>query len=203
MVWDIKTKFSPIVNFYENGRGGPIFELHPSNFVRIHISLCCRNVKIFVKIAELVSGLAKISLIVTSIYWEILELDYTFMGIREKKNKYMVQLGYNSYGNPFSHKNRGLPKTLEKMFTVKTYYSSLWDLISSYKSFVNHCNFGADDGTNDSTNDYFISLLISMSCPTMQVTEIQAYTVAVVNIPADVGNLRRGGGAWIPTPKDF
>ena len=76
---------------------------------------------------------------------------------------------------------------------VETLHSNLWELILGNKSFVNHCNFWADDGTNDITNDYFTSIRILMSRPKVQVTEIQACTLAVVNIPVDVQNLRGGG----------
>ena len=40
---------------------GPIFELHPSNLVRIHIFLSCKNDEKFVTKSQLVLELAKIS----------------------------------------------------------------------------------------------------------------------------------------------
>ena len=46
---------------------GSIFELHPSNFVIIHIFLSCKNAEIFVMKSEVVLEFKKISLSVLSI----------------------------------------------------------------------------------------------------------------------------------------
>ena len=100
MVWDIITKFSPVVKLYGNplctkyegyrctkiwisrqnlqkhkmGVAGSIFELHPPNFVRIHFFMSCKNAEIFVMISQLVPDLAKISVSETSISWDVLAL---------------------------------------------------------------------------------------------------------------------------------
>ena len=100
VVWDINTKFSPVVKLYGNplctkyegyrctkiwishqnrqkyqmGVAGSIFELHPPNFVRIHIFFSCKNAEIFVMISQLVPDLAKISVSETSISWDVLAL---------------------------------------------------------------------------------------------------------------------------------
>ena len=49
------------------GVAGPIFELHPSNLVRIYIFLCCKSAENFVTKSQVVLELAKISVIVPSI----------------------------------------------------------------------------------------------------------------------------------------
>ena len=49
------------------GVAGPFFEPHPSNLVRIHFSLSCKNAEIFVVIFQVISNLAKISVSVPSI----------------------------------------------------------------------------------------------------------------------------------------
>ena len=51
---------------------GPIFEPHPSNLVRIHSFLSCKNAEIFVLIFQVVSNLAKISVSIPSISWGVL-----------------------------------------------------------------------------------------------------------------------------------
>ena len=103
MVWDIITKFSPVVKLYGNplctkyegyrctkiwisrqnrqkhqmGVAGSIFEPHPPNFVRIQFFMSCKNAEIFVMISQLVPDLAKISVSETSISWDVLGLIYT------------------------------------------------------------------------------------------------------------------------------
>ena len=102
MVWDIITKFSPVVKLYGNplctkyegyrctkiwisrqnrqkhqmGVAGSIFEPHPPNFVRIQFFMSCKNAEIFVMISQLVPDLAKISVSETSISWDVLVLAY-------------------------------------------------------------------------------------------------------------------------------
>ena len=49
------------------GIAGPIFELHPSNLVRIHMFLSCKNAENFVIKSQVVLELAKISVSVLSI----------------------------------------------------------------------------------------------------------------------------------------
>ena len=66
------------------GVAGSIFELHPPNFVRIHIFMSCKNAEIFVMISQVVSDLAKISVSQTSISETSLNKDtiqyiYTFI----------------------------------------------------------------------------------------------------------------------------
>ena len=56
------------------GVAGPFFEPHPSNLVRFHFFLSCKNAKIFVVIFQLVSNWAKISVSVPSISWGVLGL---------------------------------------------------------------------------------------------------------------------------------
>ena len=50
-----------------HGMAGPIFELHPSNLVRIHIFPSCKNAENFVTKSQVVLELAKISVSVPSI----------------------------------------------------------------------------------------------------------------------------------------
>ena len=68
---------------------GPIFEPHPSNLVRIHFFLSCKNAEIFVVIFQVVSNLAKISVSVPSIPWGVIGLAYATQA------KY-VELGFFS-----------------------------------------------------------------------------------------------------------
>ena len=81
VVWDIITKFSPVVNCNRNpiwrkfegsrctqkwiscqkplklhrGMVGLFFELHPQNFVRIHTLVSCKSAEIFIRISQVVS----------------------------------------------------------------------------------------------------------------------------------------------------
>ena len=56
-IWISRQKCKKI----QKGVVGPIFELHPSNLVRIHIFLSCKNAKNFVTKSQVVLELAKIS----------------------------------------------------------------------------------------------------------------------------------------------
>ena len=56
------------------GMAGPIFELHPSNLVRIHMFLSCKNAENFVTKSLVVLELAKISVSVPSISRGVLGL---------------------------------------------------------------------------------------------------------------------------------
>ena len=66
----------PPKNFrYQMSAAGLNFELHPSNLVRSHTFLSCKNAEIFVVILQVVSNLAKISVSVPSISWGVLGLE--------------------------------------------------------------------------------------------------------------------------------
>ena len=97
VVWDINTKFSPVVNLnryplctkYEGSRclqiwisrqkclkllmdlAGPFFELHPPNLMRIHFFYSCKNAEILVMISLVVSDLAKSVWSAPSISWGV------------------------------------------------------------------------------------------------------------------------------------
>ena len=55
---------------------GLFLEPHPSNLVRNHFFLSCKNTEIFVVIFQVVSNLAKISVGVPSIPWGVLAQSY-------------------------------------------------------------------------------------------------------------------------------
>ena len=58
---------------------GPIFELQPSNLVRIPIFLSCKNAENFVTKSQVVLELAKISVSVLSISWGFLDLVFKYL----------------------------------------------------------------------------------------------------------------------------
>ena len=71
------------------GMVGPIFELHPSNFVRNHIFYSCESAEILVRISQVVLDLAKSLWSVLSISSDVLVLASTksvqSLGNRQKK----------------------------------------------------------------------------------------------------------------------
>ena len=65
------------------GVAGPFFEPQPSNLVRIHFFLSCKDAEIFAVIFQLVSNLAKICVSVPSISWGVLDLVYPWHFFKE------------------------------------------------------------------------------------------------------------------------